>query len=58
MLAWVLGCYIYIIYTPNLRLGIAYFIREREQGRFRWSSEGATGEHKGAIGEHGGARGE
>ena len=26
---------IYIIYTPNLGSGIAYFVREKEQGRFR-----------------------
>ena len=36
--------YMYIIYTPNLALGIACFVREREQGRFRGSNEGA-GEH-------------
>ena len=46
-----------MIYTPNLELRVAYFVREREQGRFRGSSEGTTGEHKGAIGEHGGAEG-
>ncbi len=31
--------YIYIIYTPNLGLGIAVLVREREQGRFRGSTE-------------------
>ena len=47
--------YIYIIYTPNLGLGIACFVREREQGRFRGSTEGAPREHKGASREQGGA---
>ena len=37
--------YIYIIYTPNLGLGITVFDQEREQGRFRGSSEGARGAH-------------
>ena len=53
------GCiYIYIIYTPNLGLGIAVLGREREQGRFRGSTEGAgesvegTG---GVLGEQGGS---
>ena len=44
--------YIYIIYTPNLGLVIAVFDREREQGRFRGSSEGAGGagrEHRGST---------
>ena len=35
--------YIYIIYTPNLGLKIAILVREREQGRFRGSIEGAGG---------------
>ncbi len=43
------------IYTPNLGLGIAVLGREREQGRFRGSSEGAAGEHRGAAREHEGA---
>ena len=54
--------YIYIIYTPNLGLEIAVPGREREQGRFRESTEGARGrsggvsrEHEGASREHGGA---
>ena len=34
---------IYVIYTPNLGFGIACFDQEREQGRFRGSSEGAGG---------------
>lgn len=34
---------IYIIYTSNLGWGIAVFVREREQGRFRGSSGGAGG---------------
>ena len=33
----------YIIYTPNLGLEIAVPGREREQGRFRGSTEGARG---------------
>ena len=37
--------YIYIIYTPNLGLGITHFVRKREQGRFKGSSEGALREH-------------
>ena len=47
------GEYIYIIYTPNLGLGIAVFDREREQGCFRGSSgsrEGAGREHTGVVG--------
>ncbi len=35
--------YIYIIYTPNLGLGTAVFVRERKQDRFRGSTEGAEG---------------
>ena len=52
------GDNIYIIYTPNLGLAITVFDREREQGRFRGSSEGARGSNEGAGGsteEHGGA---
>ena len=48
--------YIYIIYTPNLGLEIAVFDQEREQGRFRGSIEGATGEQEGARGSSEGAR--
>ncbi len=40
--------YIYIIYTPNLGLEIAVSVREREQGRFRGSIEGARGSIEGA----------
>jgi len=40
----------YIIYTPNLGLGITVFVREREQGRFRGSSGGARGSTEGARG--------
>ena len=40
---------IYIIYTPNLELEIACFVREREQGRFRGSTEGAGGSIEGAY---------
>jgi len=49
--------YIYIIYTPNLGLEIAVSGREREQGCFRGSSEGAAREQEGAGGSRGGARG-
>ena len=45
--------YIYIIYTPNLGFEIAVSGREREQGRFRGSIEGAresTREHEGSSG--------
>ena len=50
---WYDSTYIYIIYTPNLGLGITAFVREREQGRFRGSTEGARGRSKGAPREHG-----
>ncbi len=40
--------YTYIIYTPNLGLGIAVFDQEREQSRFRGSIEGAGGSSEGA----------
>ncbi len=50
------GVYIiYIIYTPNLRLRVAVFIQEREQGRFRGSSEGARESSEGALREHQGS---
>jgi len=52
-----LSIYIYIIYTPNLGLGIAVPGREREQGRFRASTEGARGSREGARGSIEGARG-
>ena len=52
----VLAIYISIIYTPNLGFGITLFDREREQGRFRGSSEGARGSNEGATREQGGAR--
>ena len=45
--------YIYIIYTPNLGLLIAVLDQEREQGRFKGSSEGVRGFSKGALSEHG-----
>jgi len=48
--------YIHIIYTPNLELAIAIFVREREQGRFRGSHEGAKGSTGGAGGKQGGSR--
>ncbi len=54
------GCsdiYIYTIYTPNLGLEIAVFVRERERGRFRGSNEGAGGSTKGARGSREEARG-
>ena len=43
-----------IIYTPNLGLVIAVFVRERVQGGFRRSTEGARGsrrEYLESIGE-------
>ena len=40
--------YIYTISSPNLGLEIAIPGREREQGRFRGSIEGAGREHGGA----------
>ena len=43
--------YIYIIYTPNLGLRVAVFIREREQGRFRGSTKEARRRSKGALRE-------
>jgi len=49
--------YIYIIYTPNLGFGITVFDEEREQGRFRGSSEGAGGSNEGARGSTEGAGG-
>ena len=50
--------YIYIIYTPNLGSRIPFPGREREQGRFRGSTEGAKRRSEGAMSEHGGALGE
>ena len=47
--------YIYIIYTPNLGLKIAVLGREREQGRFKGSTEGARGSIEGARGSNKGA---
>jgi len=44
-----LSIYIYYIH-PELRIGIAVFDREREQGRFRASTEGARGSREGARG--------
>ena len=38
---------IYIIYTPSLGLEITAFVREREQGRFKSSTEGAPRRAKG-----------
>ena len=46
--------YTYIIYIPNLGFSIAVFDQEREQGRFRGSSEGASREHWGSTRGHGG----
>ena len=36
----------YLIYTPNLGLLIAVLDQEREQCRFKWSTEGARGSTK------------
>ena len=50
--------YGYIIYTPNLGLVIAISGWEREQSRFRGSSEGARGskrEYRGSIEEQRGS---
>jgi len=44
--------YVYIIYTPNLGSKIAVSVQEREQGRFRESSEEAAREHQGSTREH------
>ena len=44
--------YIYIISSPNLGFEIAIPGREREQGRFRGSTEGARGRSEGASREH------
>lgn len=41
---------IYMLYTKNSVSG-----REREQGRFERTNEGAKGSIKGALREHGGA---
>ena len=49
--------YIYILYTPNLGFLIAVSRREREQGRFRGSSEGAGGSDDGASMEQKGSTG-
>ena len=38
------------IYTPNLGLVITVFAREREQGRFRGSSDGARGSNEASVG--------
>ena len=50
-----IGRYIYIKYTPNLGLGVAVLDREREQGGFRGSTEGAGGSTGGAGGSIEGA---
>jgi hypothetical protein len=49
--------YIYIIYTPNLGLGIAVPGREREQGRFKESTEAARESIERVRGSTGGALG-
>lgn len=48
MVANVWLVYIYIIYTLNLGFEIAILGLEREQGRFRGSTEGAKGRSGGA----------
>ena len=47
-----------IIYTPNLGLGIAISVREREQGCFRGSSKGARGSSGDVVGKQWGSVGE
>ena len=47
--------YIYIIYTLNLGWGITLPGRERKQGRFRGSIEGARGSTEGAERKYEGA---
>ena len=49
--------YIYIIYTPNLGFVITVPGREREQGRFKGSTEGVRRRSKGALREYKGTRG-
>ena len=49
--------YIYILYTPNLGWGFAILGREREQGRFRGSTERARASIEGARGSTEGALG-
>ena len=39
--------YLYITYTPNLGFELTAFVREREQGRFKGSTEGAGGSTEG-----------
>lgn len=43
------------IYTPNLGLGIAVSVREKEQSRFGESIDGAAEEQQGNMSEQGGA---
>ena len=45
------------MYIPTLGSEIAVPGREREQGHFRESTEGAASEHGGALREHRGSRG-
>lgn len=42
------------VYTPNSGFAIAVFDREREQGRFREHSKGASRAQRGAQRGHGG----
>ena len=51
-----ISIYIYIIYTPNLGSGIACPGREKEQSRFKRSTEGVRGNIEGASREHRGSR--
>lgn len=46
-----------LIYPSNLGLGITALVREKEQGRFRGSIEGAGESGEGADGRHRGNRG-
>ena len=50
------GYYIYIIYTPNLGFAIAVLGREREQGRFKRSSEQVVSEYGRVSREHAGVQ--
>ncbi len=50
--------HISIMLPPNLGLTVAVSVREREQGRFRGSSDGARGSNEGAGESREGAKGQ